>query len=176
MHASRTVSGVDDASHHETVPSTSGNGTNLPVRLSRMQAGMCTYMDLFAETIHPHRYVVTVGGSERLYCTGACLSNQLPRAARIRAVSHLPVTPGGRVLVFRTQYNSVGHRARLRGANRHEREQLTTYTRVAVMTLVRRGIARGNPFPGDLFVCKKDRVLYRAADTACKFKSLPCRQ
>ena len=89
----------------------------------------------------------------RPYCTGACISNALPRTARIRALSRLPVTPGGRALVFRTQYNSVIHRARLRGANRHEHERLTSHTRVTVMTLARGGNARGKPFPGNLSVC-----------------------
>ena len=149
MHASRTVSSVDDASHHETAPSASGDDNYSPVRVPRVQAGIHTYMDLFAGTIYPHRYVVTVSDPKRPYCTGACLSDELSWAGRIRAVSRLPMTPGGRFLVLRTQYNSVGHRARLSGVNRHERERLTTYARVIVMTLVRGDIARGKPFSGD---------------------------
>ena len=109
----------------------------------------------------------------RPFCTGACLSNALPRAARIRALSHLPVTPGGRALVFRTQYNSVIHRARLRGANRHEHERLTTHARVIVMSLVLGGIARGKSFLGNLFMCLNGKVIYRAAVLACKSKSYP---
>ena len=44
------------------------------------------------------------------------------------------------------------------------------------MILVRGGIARGKPLPGDLCVCIKDRVIYRAAVPACKSKPLPCEQ
>ena len=36
------------------------------------------------------------------------------------------------------------------------------------MALVRGGIARVKPFPGDLCVCIKDRGIYRAAVLACK--------
>ena len=107
------------------------------------------------------------------YCTGASLSNALPRATRIRALFRLTVTPGGRALVFRIQYNSVLHRARLRGANRYEQERLTTHAIVAVMTLMLGGIARGKSLPGNLCVCLDDRVIYRAAVPACKYKPYP---
>ena len=55
------------------------------------------------------------------YGIGACNGNELTWAATIRAVSRLPVTSGGRALVFWTQYNSVDHRARLSGTNRYAR-------------------------------------------------------
>ena len=55
------------------------------------------------------------------YGIGACTGDELTRAATIRAVSRLPVTSGGRALVFWTQYNSVNHRARLSRTNRYAR-------------------------------------------------------
>ena len=49
--------------------------------------------------------------------------NELPRVAKFRAVSRLPVSPGGRALVFRTQCNAIGRGARINGVNRHARER-----------------------------------------------------
>ena len=110
----------------------------------------------------------------RPYCTGDCTSNALPRAARNHALTRLPETPGGRVLVFRPQYHSVIHRARLRGANPHEHGRLTAHTGVIVMPLARGGIARGKPFPGDLSECAQMLgVIYRAAVQACTSKPYP---
>ena len=80
-------------------------------------------MDIFAGTSYHHRYVVPGSDPRLTYGTGACLLDELPLAAKIRAVSCLPVTPGGRAPVFRTPCNVVGHRVRISGANRHERER-----------------------------------------------------
>ena len=119
-----------------------------------------------------HRYTAPCCTKTR-NCTRACLSNALPRAAKIRALSRLPVTPGGRALVFRIQYNSVIYRAHLRGANRQEQERLITHAIVVVVTLMRGGIARGKSLPGNLCVCLNDRVIHRAAVPACKYKPYP---
>ena len=95
MHPSRTVSGVDDATHYDTAPSASGDDNYSPVRLSRVHTEIPTYMDIVAGTIYPHHYEVTVSDPERSYYTGACLSDKIPRAARIRVVSRLLETLGG---------------------------------------------------------------------------------
>ena len=114
----------------QLTPSRIGNLTRLILTLA-----ICVTLHTYLHTRTFRRddlsppLLVTVSDPERSYCTGACLSDELPRAARIRAVSCWPVTPGGRTLVFQTQYNSIGHRARLSGANRHGRERLTTYIR-----------------------------------------------
>ena len=65
----------------------------------------------------PPRYVVPVSDPERSYC----IWDELARAATLRVASCLHVTLGGRALVFWTQYDSVGHRARLRGTARYAR-------------------------------------------------------
>ena len=101
----RTVSGGDTACH---LLSTRVPGL-LNVRTPELRVsdtehdifdGFRRGMDNFVGALYHHRYAVPGSYPGRSYGTGACLSDEPFRAARIRAVSCLPVTPGGRSLVF----------------------------------------------------------------------------